>query len=297
MANRSDLSEALAAKIIAHIDAEKLAAGTHVAAQELADRFSVSRSPINQALRLLHEKGVLAHERNRGYMVGDGGVSSQDLGLPTEEDLSRVYLRIADDRSHGRLPAQVSEALIRSRYDLTRAQATAVLGRIAQEGWVERRPGYGWEFSEMLTTPEALVQTYRARMALEPAALFEPGYRLEPEAIERLRATELALLDGGLETMPPDALHERGVRFHETIVGAGGNPFFLDALRRINRVRRLLSYRSMTTRSRYHEQCREHLDILGLLEQKRNAEAAEALRAHLVTTIRNLDRIRPVLEG
>ena len=97
----------------------------------------------------------------------------------------------------------------------------------------------------MLTTPEALLQTYRVRMALEPAALLEPGYRLEPAAIERLRATEVELLDGALETIPPDALHERGVRFHESIVGACRNPFFLDALRRINRVRRLLSYRSM----------------------------------------------------
>ena len=252
MNGRSELSEALAARIVDHISAEKLAAGTHIAAQDLADRFSVSRSPINQALRLLHEKGILAHERNRGYLVGEAGeVSGVDLGLPTEGELNRVYLQIADDRSHGRLPNQVSESLIRKRYDLTRAQTAAVLGRIAQEGWVERRPGYGWEFSEMLTTPEALLQTYRARMALEPAALLEPGYRLEPAVIERLRATEVELLDGALETISPDALHERGVRFHESIVGASRNPFFLDALRRINRVRRLLSYRSMATRDRY----------------------------------------------
>ena len=257
MNGRSELSEALAARIVDHISAEKLAAGTHIAAQDLADRFSVSRSPINQALRLLYEKGILAHERNRGYLVGEAGeVSGVDLGLPTEGELNRVYLQIADDRSHGRLPNQVSESLIRKRYELTRAQTAAVLGRIAQEGWVERRPGYGWEFSEMLTTPEALLQTYRARMALEPAALLEPGYRLEPAVIERLRATEVELLDGALETISPDALHERGVRFHESIVAAGRNPFFLDALRRINRVRRLLSYRSMATRERYHEQCR-----------------------------------------
>ncbi len=147
----------------------------------------------------------------------------------------------------------------------------------------------------MLTTPEALIQTYRLRMALEPAALTEPGYRLAPTTIERLRAAELRLLDGAFETDPP-ALHERRICFHESIVGACRNPFFLDALRRINRVRRLLSYRSMVVRARYREQCREHLDILGLLEEGRNTEAAEALRAHLVTTIRNLDQIRPLLE-
>ena len=184
----------------------------------------------------------------------------------------------------------MSESLLRERYSLTRVQLTTLLTRISQEGWVERRPGYGWEFSEMLVTPEALLQTYRVRMALEP------GYHLESTAIERLRAAELRLLDGALATDPPDSLHERGVRFHEGIIGACRNPFFLDALRRINRVRRLLSYRSMIVRDRYGQQCREHLDILALLEQGRNTEAAETLRAHLVTTIRNLDRIRPLME-
>jgi DNA-binding GntR family transcriptional regulator len=298
MAQGSELSEALAARIVELIGAEKLAPGTHIAAQDLADRFSVSRSPVNQALRLLHEKGVVAHERNRGYLVRQAGdISGEGLGLRTEAELSKVYLEIAGDRFSGRLPRQISESLIRKRYGLTRAQAAAVLGRIALEGWAERRPGYGWEFSEMLTTPDALVQTYRARMALEPAALLEPGYRLEPAVIERLRATELELLGGALETISPDALHERGVRFHESIVGGSGNPFLLDALRRINRVRRLLSYRSMASRGRYREQCREHLDILELLEENRNAEAADTLRAHLVTTVRNLDRIRPLMEG
>jgi DNA-binding GntR family transcriptional regulator len=297
MSGVSELNEAIAARIVEHISTEKLAAGTHIAAQDLADRFNVSRSPINKALRLLHQKGVLTHERNRGYLVGEAGeVSGEELGLPREAALNKVYLQIADDRSHGRLPMQVSESEIRKRYDLTRAQTATVLGRIAQEGWVARRPGYGWEFSEMLTTPEALIQTYRARMALEPAALLEPGYQLEPSIIERLRSTEEELLDGALETISPDVLHDRGVRFHESIVGAGKNPFFLDALRRINRVRRLLSYRSMSTRGRYHQQCQEHLDILGLIEQHRNAEAADALRAHLVTTIRNLERIRPLME-
>jgi DNA-binding GntR family transcriptional regulator len=50
-----------------------------------------------------------------------------------------------------------------------------------------------------------------------------------------------------------------------TIIGASGNPFFLGTVRRINRVRRLLSYRSMVDRRRYRQQCEEHLQILDLL--------------------------------
>ena len=44
--------------------------------------------------------------------------SAQDFGLSAEDGLSRVYLQIADDRLHGRLPAQVSESQLRERYGL-----------------------------------------------------------------------------------------------------------------------------------------------------------------------------------
>ena len=113
----------------------------------------------------------------------------------------------------------------------------------------------------------------------------------------RCREAELRLLGGAIETDSADALHERGVRFHEAIVGASGNPFFLEAVRRINRVRRLLSYRSMIDRKRYRQQCEEHLQILDLLERERNEEASEALRRHLEGTMRNLRKIKSLLDA
>ena len=100
---------------------------------------------------------------------------------------------------------------------------------------------------------------------------------------------------GAIKTDSADALHERGVRFHETIVGASGNAFFLDTIRRLNRVRRLLSYRSMLDRKRYRAQCEEHLAILDSLARRDQDEAADRLRAHLAHTIENLARIRPIL--
>lgn len=294
---RREITEDLAARILAHIQAENLGSGAHLGAQDLAARFSVSRTPVNQALGLLHAKGVLLHEPNRGYFVGAANdVAPDDLGLADTDSSTEAYFKLADDHLRGRLPEQVSEANLRERYGLTRAQLTALLGRAAQEGWVERRRGYGWAFSPMLSTPESLEQTYRLRLALEPAALLEPTYRLDREAAARLRSAEERLLAGGIETDTADALHERGVRFHETIVGASGNPFFLETVRRINRVRRLLSYRSMLDRSRYRQHCREHLRILDLLERQRNEEASEALRRHLQVTMRNLRKIRAILD-
>jgi DNA-binding GntR family transcriptional regulator len=104
------------------------------------------------------------------------------------------------------------------------------------------------------------------------------------------------MLAGGVESMSIEELYDRGVRFHEMIVAGSKNPFFLDALRRINSIRRLLAYRSSAARGRYYEQAQDHLGILDLLEAERNEEASQRLRSHLGKVIQNLAAIRPILE-
>jgi len=292
--------KSLATQIVELIHMDGLAVGAHLPAQMLADRLRVSRSPINEALQQLHEKGVLSRQRNRGYFVAQAVTARTDelaaeLGLQEHDVLTDVYFRIADDLLRGELAAAVTETQMRARYQLTPAQLNAVLGRIANEGWAERRPGYGWEFSGMMRTPDALLQSYRLRLALEPAALLEPGYHLDPAILARCRQAELHLLAGGIETDTADQLHDRGVRFHESLVEASGNPFFIDTVGRVNRVRRLLSYRSMRDRKRYKQHCEQHLHILELLEQGRNADASQALREHLQSTLSNIGQITDIL--
>lgn len=289
----------IAAQIVALIRTESMAPGRHLPAQMLADRLRVSRSPVNDAMKALFEKGVLTREHNRGYFVADpASWAAEDaaaLGLDAPDEIASVYFRIADDLLRGELPDSVTEAQLRTRYLLTSAQLNAVLDRIINEGWVERRPGYGWQFSSMMRTPDALLQSYRLRLALEPAALLEPGYRLDPTVLAQCREAELHLLRGGIETDTADQLHDRGVRFHESLVEASGNAFFIDAIRRVNRVRRLLSYRSMQNRVRYKQHCEQHLHILELLERERNQEASDALREHLTSTLSNIGKISGIL--
>jgi DNA-binding GntR family transcriptional regulator len=295
---RTDISSLVAARIVQYLAEEKLPVGTHIPTQELADRFAVSRSPINDALRLLSEKGLVAHRHNKGYFVSAvAPVAPEQMGLAVEDKLTTIYFRIAEDRLAGRLGDQVSESFLRQTYNVTRAQLNQLLNRIAEEGWAARRAGYGWTFSTILTTPEALEQTYRMRMAIEPAALVEPTFQLSHQAAEQCRKTEEWFLSGGIEAASADTLYERGVRFHETLVAASRNPFFLDALRRVNRVRRLLAYRSMMDRQRYYSQSREHLRILDLLVHERNDEAAIAMGRHLRSVVRNLKKIKPLLEA
>jgi DNA-binding GntR family transcriptional regulator len=292
--------ESITSQILSLIKSDKMGAGDHLPAQALADRLRVSRSPVNDSLMFLAEKGVLTRERNRGYFlvepIGDSiNALAKSLGVEGTDMATAVYFQIAEDRLNGSLPDEFSEALIKQRYGLTAAQLSDVLGRIANEGWAEKKPGYGWKFSTMLTTADSLLQSYRLRLALEPAALLEPNFRLEKHVIERCRAAELHLLSGGIETDSADQLHQRGVRFHEFLVEASGNPFFIDTVRRVNRVRRLLSYRSMQDRSRYQQHCKQHLDLLDLLEKDRNEEASASMREHLSSTLRNLEKITSLL--
>jgi DNA-binding GntR family transcriptional regulator len=297
------LDSSIPARIVDLIQSQGWPVGSHLPAQKLADLLRVSRSPVNDALQRLHDKGVVQREPNRGYFVArrfdevrNGALES--LGLARGEgNPDDLYFRIAEDRLRDALPDDFTEALLKKTYGATQGEVDTVLARIAGEGWVEKKPGYGWAFSPMLTTPDSLLQSYRMRLALEPAALLEPGYRLERRAIERLRAVERHLLDGGIETDTALQLHDRGVRFHEALVEASGNAFFIDTIRRVNRVRRLLSYRSMQDRARYKEHAKQHLRLLDLLEKERNDDASDAMRQHLESTLRNIARIRGLLKA
>jgi len=282
----------LASRIYKYLADTRPASGERLTAQSLATRFAASRWTVNEALALLAEKQVVAHLPGRGYRVAVTEFKAPaELGLSSGGDTEPTYFRIARDRLSGELPDHVTESLLRQRYGLTAANLSALLRRMAKEGWIERRSGYGWHFSPILRTPETLEQSYRLRLAIEPAALLQPGFRLAPDVIARLRAAHEEIVAGGADTLPPDVLYERGVTFHETLVGASGNPFFLDTLRRINNLRRLLIYHSMIDRQRFYGQSSEHLAILDLLERGDNVGAAAMLEAHLRVVVNKVPRL------
>jgi DNA-binding GntR family transcriptional regulator len=289
-------------QIIDLIKTEEMIPGAHLPAQMLADKLRVSRSPINQALDYLEEKGVLERKNNRGYFIAQQIKDSivkkiEKVEFNQFDVVLSIYFQISEDRLKNRLPNEISETLIKQKYKLTSSQTTAVLNRISQEGWIQKKPGYGWEFTPMLTTPESLLQSYRLRLALEPAALLEPGYKISKKVLNECRSAEMHLLEGGIETDTALQLHDRGVRFHEAIIEASGNTFFIDAIQRVNKLRRLISYRSMKDRKRYEEHCHQHLEILDLLEKGQNKEAAAVLYQHLNSTLKNYQKITKILNA
>ncbi len=279
---RSTLALDVARSIVERAHALGLAPGAHLPEQALAAAFHVSRSPVRQALEALARRGLVEQRPNRGFfLVATGERLERARSALSRRTGDAPYERIAADRLAGRLPAQFKETDLVRRYDLSRAELAVLLARMAREGWVERKPGYGWRFLPVLTSSESHTLSYRFRAAIEPAALLEPTYRVDAAAFARLRAEQEALIDGRIREISSAELFQIGSKFHEGIVGCCGNPFFLEALQRVNRLRRLIEYRAMVETRRFVAQAREHLELLDLLEAGDRAAAAERLSRHL----------------
>jgi DNA-binding GntR family transcriptional regulator len=277
----AELTERIAGLILDEVKAAGLAAGTRLTERQLAERFEVSRSPVRSALGLLATMGVVEAEPQRGYRLRkDAALLAARRRVETSTG-ERVYHAIAEDRLAGRLPERISESRLMARYGVTRGALLKHLGRMTQEGWAERLPGGGWRFLATMTSADSFGHAYDFRAVIEPAALLSPGFRVDAEAFRRERDRQKALLDGDLARLARGPLFDINAGFHEMLAACSGNPFFLDALCRINRLRRLIEYRTFVDKERLAAQCREHLALLDMVEAGSRDEAAGYLLRHL----------------
>jgi DNA-binding GntR family transcriptional regulator len=273
------LSTQLAMRLIDLIRGWKLPVGSHLTERGLADALRVSRTPTRGALHFLEKMDVVDRAHPRGFVLKKPADELPEISVQRQDD--DLYLRIAEDRLEARLPSRITSSELMRRYGCSQARLLPVLSRMTHEGWLDRLPGKGWEFQPMMDSPEAYDQSYRFRMLIEPAALAEPGYKIDPDAFARIRTQQEEMLAGKLLQYSRPEVFEIGASFHETIVGCSGNPYILDALRRINQLRRLIEYRGNTDRGRLVSQCKEHIQLLDMIESGDRDGASEFLRRHL----------------
>jgi DNA-binding GntR family transcriptional regulator len=283
-ANR--LTERLSHEIRNMILAGEFAPDAHLSTQKLADRFGVSRSPVREALQNLAEQGALLKHPNRGFFVRETvRPSPEELEAARPVDAPESYYRLAEDWLKDAIPDEVTEHFLRTRYALTKSELMDILNRATNEGWAERKQGYGWRFLPVAKTPEALEQIYRCRSIIEPPGLLEPTFQIDWAALKEQKRIQEVLLNGDIERLPAERLMTLNSQFHEEILRMSGNPFLHQALIRLNRTRKLLEYRSMVRRERLHLQCREHLEIIDLIERGDNLDASHFMRRHIVGAI------------
>lgn len=258
--------------------------GQHLPLQMLADACRVSRAPIMSALQKLETRGIVRAEPNRGYFLALDAEAIDTDHPAAEGDADSdepVYFRIAEDRLAGKLDERVSENELMRLYDLPRSRLLKILHRIADEGWIERLPGNGWAFRQTLTSRRSYEDGYAFRAVIEQQAMLLPTFEPDPEGFRKARELQTDLAKG-YECWSRADIFRANNEFHEMLVACSGNEFFLDSIRRINRLRRLIEYHITIDRSRLPKQTSEHLHILDLVEDGRRPEAAAFLYTHIM---------------
>lgn len=277
-----DLAQKISKRLLQDIATGGIAAGQHLGAQQLADRYGVSRTPVREAMNILESGGFLIRQENRGFFVAEADTDAMNEALDTQPETDEDhYHRLAEDWLINRLPEEVTEQFLRQHYGWTKAQMNDVLVRASREGWIERKDGYGWRFLPVANTPEAFDEIYRFRMAIEPAAMLEPSFELDRTILMEQRRIQESMLEMDFSTVPAESLLANGATFHEELIKLSGNVFFFMALQRVNRMRRLMEYRAEVNHERLVEQCTEHLEILDMLEAGENLDASHRMRKHL----------------
>lgn len=277
------LQRQIAAKIVEYIRDHGLRKGDHLTELALAEVLQVSRTPVRAALKYLATQDIVAPSGpRRGFSVRAPAASVAKLARETntQTDEDALYLKFAEDYTRGELREQFSEADLMRQYGTNRGLLVRVLQRMSKEGVIERNPGYGWRFAPLLRTDKGHAQSYRFRLAVEPAALLEPDFALDKLWAARSRREHEAIL-ARPDRLAATRFFEVNTDFHETLAACSGNRFFHHTVQFQSKLRRFLTYSWNYGIERITASCQEHLGILTALERGDQEWASSLMRRHL----------------
>ncbi|WP_117193157.1 GntR family transcriptional regulator [Rhizobium terrae] len=274
------LQQDLMRRIIDLIHDDNLQPGARLRQNQLADRLSVSRTPVRIALEMLVEEGVVKHEPNRGMMVASIPPRvEKSEGPPAEEEL---LIAIARLRREGALAEQFAELELMRLTGRERTPVRQALIKLEGLGVIERRQGYGWQFFDPVRDARAREESYDFRQLIECAAILSPEFSLSVDWIKSMWSRHEAIMTAPWTDTSSVMLFEMNAEFHLGISAASGNRYIREAMHRQNQLRRLSNYNWQHGAERVAVTCREHLEILDRLERGDNEVAAALMRKHLV---------------
>ena len=259
-----------------------MAAGDRLPEQGLASRFSVSRTPVRAALKILAGQGVAVYEEDAGYRlaVDPSTIDRTRADLPeTDEEL--VYAAVLRDRAARRLADAETVTGLMRRYDVSRSVVQTVLKRLSEDQLVERAPGQQWLFRPAPDDLEGLDESYDFRLALEPAALVAPGFKVDGPLISLLRQAMERLAGADEASFDVAAFHRSDYEFHAMVAQSSGNRFVGEALLNHHRRRRTASAARTVGVFRLRQSTEEHLAMLDQIERNQMDLASDLMRVHL----------------
>ncbi|RKN12517.1 GntR family transcriptional regulator [Streptomyces radicis] len=214
-----------------------------------------------------------------------GGARGGERGKPGDVH----YNRIKDDLIHGAYPpgSVLLETVLGERYGVSRTPVREALGRLAQDGFIERSAR---GFLVRRRSPEEILSIYEARISLESTAAALAAERrtsFDLSRLEHLAASRRDVADPALRTRLNEDWHRalRDASRNDIIVG------FLDRLDSL-----LAMYRpARRGRDGADPTVDEHGAILDAVRGGDATRAREAMTVHL-TRMRDL-RIEGLAQG
>lgn len=269
-------------EIVYYVRQNQMQSGQHLTELELSNALNISRTPIKFALKYLAAKGMLVHDKNRGFFLAPSDNNyvtiAKEIDKVPEDPL---YTEIAKKRLKNELPNKFTETDFIRLFKTSRNTLKNVLIRIQQEGWIEACAGQGWQFLPIIDSVQAYEESYIYRAIMEPAGILMPTFMIDYDALERCKQKQLFIIDGNYLTMTPSELFENNAEFHELLAEFSGNRFHYQNIKRINQLRRLVEYHQANDRLPRKGQAEEHLQIINYLEKGDRLKAADLLRQHL----------------
>lgn len=295
----------VARTILADVADGRLKPGARVIEQAYSARCGVSRTPVREALSLLSRHGVLEQAARHGACVRSTPVAARKLlarkpfagkaaeRTPTEpafvELTGRIRALLHDPQA---LPdAILKDTAFARTLGVSRTTANRALSGLAREGLLEPLPRRGWR--RVRLGPQAYLDWYEYRMALEPAALRAAWMQLDRPALAALRErTAHAATPRGLAALTAPARIDLDLALHRAILEACANPFLKRAMQQAEA--QLPVYMALMPSwhvpSRAEATFREHMEILDAIFRDQPAAAEAALRKHLLNARKHLAR-------
>lgn len=297
--------ELIARVLRENIASGRLPAGLVLTEGPIADVMGSSRAPVQAALKLLEDEGLVHRFAGRGVLVGRPGA----VAAPLRRDIRKLNLKIAGEIGdaletrgaweafYDQVEEEVAGCLIFGQFRIIETELAAHLGvgrtvvrellsRLSERGLIRKNRSSHWTVGPL--TARSVREKFELRALLEPEALRLAAPLLDYRVIE-----EIARQVQASELKDPDRL--QGLLFDHCLALAP-NRELVEVIRQA-RFLVVAADRALSILGPQQDQLalEEYRSIFGLLARHRINTAAEFLRGHLRLMARkNLARLKIV---
>jgi DNA-binding GntR family transcriptional regulator len=277
-----------------NINVGMLPPGTRLTVAAVADRLSVSRSPVKRALDLLEQDGRLSRDGGQGYVVFGARSAPQSTNLHTlplhlphhqaalvrpswEAILDAVSEAVMDCIPFGMY--QISETDIGHHFNVSRTVTREALARLHDRGVITKDRASHWIAGPL--SARMLDDAHELRRLLEPAAIVAACPLLEYGRIGAM-AGRVARAMAATEPLPPDLIDDLEADLHERCLSPLRNRRMAVAVGQVQLGR--VVNRLFDTYIGQHDETamlREHQSVLHHLALGDATGAGQAMRFHL----------------